>query len=344
MSRLPALVGRCIGDVAGIASFVNSAERRLIFAKEAGDEGWYGTFAEIAFNTSRDTPYITLPRHVARIQAMVVCDRPVAIHNQFYEYLDFGSGRMPKNWLSCCDNQGLIDTFQRNTAITFQDVTADSYIRVYATNAADEDASRRVLIQGKDASGAQVFTIDNRNNVEGEFVNLTSPFSQTVNVFAAGWITGIQKDVTIGQVHIFAVNASSGVETLILTMEPGETVAGYARYYIDNLPLQCCPSSSGTVPGTIQVKCIAKLEPIPVKVDTDYLLLHNIEAIIEEAQSVRLSEADSLQAKQMALDRHVQAVRYLNAELVHYYGKDNPAVNFKPFGSANLERLAINMQ
>ena len=91
LSRLPSVVGLCQADIPGIAQFVNSAQRRLLMCKEAGDEGWWGTFAEISFLANRHHPYITLPREIARIEAMSVCDRPVPVNNQFFEYLEFVS-------------------------------------------------------------------------------------------------------------------------------------------------------------------------------------------------------------------------------------------------------------
>ena len=84
-SRLPSLVGLCQNNVPEIANYVNSAQRRLIYAKEAGNEGWYGTWAEIVFQVSQDAPYITLPREVDRLEVINVCDIPVRVENQFYE-------------------------------------------------------------------------------------------------------------------------------------------------------------------------------------------------------------------------------------------------------------------
>ena len=96
-SRLPGLLGLCTADTFQIAGYVNTAQRRLLMCREAGDEGWWGTWAEVAFNVvSRNAPYITLPREIARIEKVDICKRPVPILNQFYEYLDFGNGRMPQ--------------------------------------------------------------------------------------------------------------------------------------------------------------------------------------------------------------------------------------------------------
>ena len=345
-SRLPSLLGKCPGDVAAIAGFVNSAQRRLVLCREAGDEGWYGTFAEMVFNVSRGDPYITSPREVARLEQIDVCGRPIPINNPFAEYLQFGNGRMTHHRRH--HHHQDIQAYMRNDAITPMPlVNPPKIIRIYPGDAADVQAGARVFVGGTDFSDTAIYTQDGFSLVKGSYISLQSPFVDQPMQFNS--VTDIQKDPTIGPVQIFQVDPATGVQILMLSMEPGELVAGYRRYRLQNLPLNCCrdiapcqPIPPGT-PTTVQVTAIAKLEPIPVTVDTDYLLFHNLEAIIEECCSVRYSEMDSATAKPMAQEKHVQAVRMLNGELTHYYGLDNPAIHVAPFGSARLERINIGM-
>jgi len=341
VSRLPAVIGKCQSDIRDIANAVNTAQRRLLYAVEAGDESWWGTWAEVAFLVDRTTPLITLPREIARLESVNVCNRPIMVHNQFYEYLEFGNGRMPKRQVTC---PGLIQAFTRNNAVTFRDLTSPpQFIRVVLGDAAD--ANRRVLLQGLDNNGNVIYTQDGVNRVTGIFLPLAAPFVQSPMSFNA--ITGIQKDITVAPVQFFQVDPATGNEILLLTMEPGEETAFYRRYFLNPLPLNCCSGQvpslctpSGQTPRAL-VTAIAKLELIPVVVDTDYLLLQNLEAIIEECQSLRLSEADTPAAKQMAQERHKQAIGMLNGELTHYLGTNKPAVSVVPFGSARLERHKI---
>lgn len=310
-------------------------------AKEAGDEGWYGTWAEIVFNISRTNPYITLPREIARLEAVNVCNHPVAVQNQFYEYLQFGNGRLPKQFRHC--RNFLTQGYTRNNAVTFTDLTnGPQIIAIYATDPADIDGKHRVLVQGLDNNNNVVYTQDGLTQVQGVFVTLSSPFATAPMQF--NQLTGIQKDVTNGPIQIFQVDPATGAQVLLLTMQPGEQTAWYRRYYLDSLPCGCCPPP-GIVPAgqcqQVQVAAIAKLELIPVVVDTDYLLIGNLEAITEECQSIRYSEVDTATAKQMAQEKHMQAIRLLNGELAHYLGIDTPAVSVAPFGDARLERQRI---
>lgn len=341
--RGPSLLGLCNDNRAQLSQYVNAAQQRLVKAPEAGDEGWWGTWVEVAFNNvSRNNPYVTCPRSIARLEKINVCQQSTRIHNQFYEYLDWGNGRMPKqcdtdNWYTCTSQ-----IFTRNIAITWTEQTIKPcYIRVYAADpTADSNANKHVLIQGTDNNGLVVRSQVVEQQVDGDYMVLGSPFIQSAYLWNS--ITGIQKDPTQGNINIMQVDPDTDDETLLLTMEPSETVAGYRRYYFNNLPANCCATSGTT--QNVTVTAIAKMEILPVVVDTDYLVLQNEEAIIEECMAIRLSGMDNVESQQIAKSHHKEAVRLLNSELIHYLGKNDPAVNFAPFGSARLERLNISMR
>lgn len=343
-SRLPPLIGKCVGDIAQISAYVNSAQLRLMLCREAGEEGWYGSWAEMAFQISRAQPYIICPREVARLENINICDKPVTIQNQFYEYLRFGNGRMsPRRGRHHDLRHAETEAFTRNDVITWAPiVNPPQIIRVYATNAADVQSGARVFVGGIDMANNIVYSQDGQNLVQGIYVTLTSPFVDLPLQLKS--ITGIQKDPTMGPVQIFQVDPITGAQSLMLTMQPGELVAGYRQYYLHNLPCTCRLNSclihqTGIQP--LRMTAIAKLQHIPVAVDTDYLVIQNLEAMIEECCSVFKSEIDQAGAKEMAQEKHVQAVRLLNGELAHYLGIDAPAVNVAPFGSARLEKQQI---
>jgi|SRR5262245_8235504 len=336
-SRLPGLIGACVGDTLTITQAVNDAQRRLLMCREATDDGWWGTWAEVAFNVSRCEPYITLPREIARLEALNACDRPVLIRNQFYEYLNFGNGRMPK-LARRCSQINTLQSYTRNNAVTFTDLyNAPQYINVVITD--DRDIGKKTLIGGLNSAGNIVTSTNAQTQVQGEFVVMNSPFVRTVTLWNS--ITAIQKDTTYGIVHYYQFDPDTGDEVLLLSMEPTEQTASYRRYYFHNLPRGCCPTPGTSDNVLVQVTAIAKLDLIPVVVDTDYCLIQSKEAIIEECQSIRYAGMDSPQAKQLAVEAHVRAVEYLNGELNHFIGKNQVAVGVKPFGSAKLNRQLI---
>lgn len=341
LSRLPEVIGACSADTPRIASAVNAAQERLVFAREAGDEGWYGSFAEMAFNVLQSDPYLALNRYCGRLMSVDVCDSPVNVNNQFYEYLRFGDGRQPRGcctprFSSLCDDSAL---YARGVFPTFRDLTPGHLVRVRATDPVDVSGDKRVLIQGTDTTDTIVTSLDITLTVQGIYVIVTAPFADTP--FAFNTLTGIQKDVTSGPVQFWDVDPATANETLILTMEGGETVAGYPRYYLDKLPISCCPVVTVNGAPTVQVRVLVKLNLIPVVYPTDYLLIQCLEAIIAECQSARYATMDIPNAKQMSRLAHQDAIRFLNGELTHYYGLQSPAISVKPFGSARLERQCI---
>jgi len=340
----PSDIGFCIPDMNRIAFTVNQSQRRLLMCREISDEGWMGTWAEMAFSVSQTYPYITLPRDVARIVKMNVCQRPVQIQNQFYEYLAFGDGNLPKTcFLNDRGCKWGVTAYTRNNAVTFIDLTsAPQFIRIYPQDTTGSDIGKRVLIQGIDSSGNHVYSLDNNYQVSGVFAALVSPFVDVTVLglpLAFNSILGIQKDVTVAPIQIFQVDPITGAEVLLHIMEPTEKVASYRRYYLNSLPANCCNQTTGSV----AVSAIAKLELVPVVADTDYLLIQNIEALMEECKSLRYSKVDSMSAKQMADYHHRAAIRLLQGELVHYMGKEKPAMSFHPFGSFDPAAAGIGM-
>jgi len=335
-SRFPRVMGLCQGDLPAIAERLNASQQSLLYAKEASNESWNGTYAEIAFEISQDNPTVTLPREIARIEMATVCDSPIPVENAFVQYLLFGNGRLRKN-RRCSPN--FTQSVSRNNAVLFTDMTnPPQYIRMYIQD--ERDVAKRVLLQGKDSNDKTVYSTDNLLEVTGIFVALDQPFVTSPLLFNE--IQGVQKDVTYAPVEFYQVDATTGDEILILTMQPGETTASYRRYHFSGVPCGCCPDP-GDTSAPVQVTAIAKLDLIPVSVPTDYCLIQNLEALIHEGQSLKYAEADTGAAKAMAQNSHIQAVRLLIGELGHWNGVDSPAVGYAPFGSARLEKVRISM-
>lgn len=351
VSRLPETVGLCQGDTARIAAIVNSAQRRLLYCKEAGEEGWNGGWAEIQFTVSQTSPFFTCTPDIARLEFIDICNRPVTLNNQFVEYLRFGNGRFPKIFQGCHRGCRSGEVFSRNNVPTFTDLTAPpQFLTVFPND--PSDAGKRVLLQGTDQNGNIIYSEDGGIRITGIFVSLAAPFVQTPLTFNS--ITGIQKDVTNGTVQIFQTDPNSGAQVLLVTMQPWETTAWYRRYYFNDLPFSCCslaglnpcispPATTPTV-AAVTVTALAKMDFVPVYADTDYCIIQNLEALIEESQSVRYSTMDSDQSKRLEAQKHKDAVRLLNGELNHFYGTDYPAINVAVFGSARLEHQMIGTQ
>ncbi len=340
-SRGPGVLGKCADDVAGVCAYLNSATPRLMYAREVGDTSWWGSWAEIATEISREEPNITLPFEVARIINLDVCTFPVAVQNEFFSYIRYGAGRFPKN--TCVGNRlgcAPLTAFDRGTVPTFKDIiTTNKKLRFYLTDSAD--VGKRVLAQYKDSNDVPVRTLDGTVQVLGEFLTLVAPFvDSTFEVWPTRGILGLIKDVTLGRILVYSVDMTTAEETLISTIEPGETSANLRRYFVSGLPRNCCnlPDSTST---DVQVTALVKLEFVPVAVTTDYLQIPNVEALIHECQACRFDEMDVPGASQKSIEHHTKAIRLLQGQLVANEGTQQPAIIFAPFGNARLARQGV---
>lgn len=332
-SRIAEAIGACASDNSRLIAIVNEAQYRLILA--GGETGWVGGWMKTVFNVDRTNPYITLPRDIVRIINLDYCRTPVKVQNPFYEFLEAGIGLQPSQ--NCRQgNCNLMETFDRGMYPTFVDLRPpNKRLRFYITE--PEDEGKRILTQGTDQNGTTIVSLDGLVQVQGIFSSLGAPFVDTP--LDIGSITGFQKDITLGQVAIYEVDTVTGVQRLLLTMDPSEEVAGYRRYFLNGLPRNCCDPAGPTT--TVQVTAMAKLAFIPVKVDTDYCIIQNIPALKEECESVRYGEMDTAEAQTLSQRKHLNAIKLLNGELIEHLGKDRPAIQFSPFGTAKLRHQRI---
>lgn len=326
-SSIPETVGLCASDLPSILKGANEVIQRLLVAPELGDAGWHGTYAKAVFTVNPTNPYVTTPRDVARLEDIDVCNQPIKVENQFWEFLLFGEGlkKPPCTVGSQCGEMRALD---RGTVSTWVDIPAGNAMRVFLTNAADKN--KRVFFKAIDANGNPIYTIDNGVQVNGFFVSLDTPFVDSLYTMSVGGILGIQKDTTLGPVSIYGVDPGTGVQTLLTTLAPNENNPSYRRYFLSNLPKQCF--QCGLPTGNVQMTAMAQLEFVPATCSTDYLLIGNLPAIKSEWMSMRLERMDNPTAKAESKAHHKDAIRYLQGELVKYEGKSRPALGYHPFG------------
>lgn len=308
-SRFPTVIGKCKDDPA-VAEVCNECIQRLINA--GGETGFWGSWVRVAFTISRANPYITLPRTLARIINLDVCRTPINLHNEFYEFLPGAVGLQGVS--TCADWCGTVEGFERGTFPTMVDLTTtNNRLRAYLSDL--RDVGRRVLVQGLDQNSLQIYSNDGLNTVDGFYMTLASPMVDSG--FIVTQIQSIQKDITYGDVVLKQVDATTGDEVTLARYAPDETNPSYRRYYVSNVPL----------PGTsVTVTAMAKREFIPVFRETDQLLIGNIPALIEEAQSLRYSEMDVPNAASMDARHHAKAIKLLQNELRHEMGEQRIAV------------------
>lgn len=337
---LPAAVGYCSNDLPSIAAIVNRATQTLVNA--GGESGFFGGWAKVLFKVSRCAPYITLGREYARAINLDFCRWSVPLNNEFAEFLEAGIGL--QSFGNCPNWCGKVGGYERGVFPTHRDVDpTNQFLRVYLTD--PRDIGRRILVgPAQDQNGNFIYSQDGNNSVNGFYMSLQQPFTTTT--FQVSNILGISKDATFGDVLLYQVDATTGVQVLLSKYAPDEISPAYRRYYLNGLPYGCeptTPQSGCIVPVAVlpevTVTAMVKLEFIPVNRATDFNIIGNIPALIAEAKSIRYSDMDAANSPALAERSHRQAIKLLQDEMRHYLGElSSPAVNFSPFGNAKLSR------
>lgn len=327
-SRIPELLGICPDDTYRLAAMVNDAQQRLIYAgKEAG---WWEGWVKTRFSVSSSAPYITLPREFARVINMSLCNHPIYIHNEFYEVLPGGPGPMPDE--ACCSDWcGSVAGYERGVWPTKVDLTATNQrLRLYSTD--DRDLGAKILFVGLDQNGNTIYDMDGLRTVTGFYMTLMSPFEDSG--FDVSKITAVVKPVTYGDVLLYQVDQTTGVEVLLSRYLASETNPAYRRYYISPLCSSC--TSNWTV------NAIAKLEYIPAIRDSDPLIIGNIPALEEMCQALRGYSQEVTAAHEMAALHEKRAIKLLKQEMDHYLGVENPAVVVDSLQQASFNRIGLS--
>lgn len=344
-SRLPNAIGKCQSDAPGIYAYLNQAQEQLI--KAGGETGWWGGWQKVVFSVSRCNPYITMPRQFARVINLDVCRWPVRMQNEFYEYLpegvglqDFCSIPNATNWCGSCEG------FERGVFPTMTDLSpSNQYLVVMPTD--PRDIGKNVCIGPcLDQNGNAIYSTVGNAQVNGFFLTLASPMA--ISPMIVTHITAIQKDITFGDVLLYQQDATTGAQVLLSRFGATETNPAYRRFYLRNLPCTCgsvstpgspCVPNLNPTNGLIPVTALVKLEYQPVLNDTDFCIIGNIPALIEECKAIRYGDMDSENAAQLEAKSHGKAIKYLNDELRHYMGEYMPAINVRPYGERGLHRV-----
>lgn len=280
-------------------SYVNESMARLITRMKS-----WGTVTRYQICVTNGC--ITWPREVAAIEAVAVCNAPITIRNGWFEFLENGPG-LQGNDVGC--GLQLID---RGRACVFSDIIGiNKKIKVYADVA--ESATARILLLGYDENYNWIRTETGPGSgvwQDGEYVLISTTPQTSVNFFSK--ITDDQKPITNGFVRLYEYDTVLLTQRAIAVYEPDETRPDYPRSVIPGLS-----QVSGGACETKTVTAQVKLDFIPARNDTDFLVIPNLPAIKEMCQSIRKSENNLFQEAEAW---EMRARKELNFQLNHYTG------------------------
>jgi hypothetical protein len=315
-SRIPSAIGVCSSEQKFV-DVLNEAQQRLL------TKGlWFGTYGR--FRICAPDGCITLPAQIATIERVAMNGMNIPVRDEWYEFLENGYG--PRNSNSCnssgggCGspwNSGGQESLYRGRFCTFKDIIPTGKKLNFICDLAS-DVGKEVLALGYDDNGNWIRTDQGGIIKDGELIAFAqSAGTNSVNNFSC--VTDLQlPDNMDGQSWLYEYKVSDASKRMIGKYEYFETRPYYARYYFPTI----CSSSSGTC-NRSSVEIIGKLEYIPAKQDTDYLIIGNIPALKEMCVAIVNAEKtpDTLEKNKIIASGYAMAISELDHELSHYLGE-----------------------
>jgi len=276
---------------ARVLGYVNRACERLLYEGK-----WRDTVVTYAICVNNGC--LTWPREIDTIEAVVACDLPLIIRNEWFDFLDSGPGPAVEN--STAPAATLID---RGQAIAFDDITTTGYkLAVWCDG--NEAAGAQILIRYYDSNGNKVYSTVGGTLEEGEFLTLPPAGNYVYSskeVLPNGWYF-VKKPQTLRQVRVYAYKIAGGTTFPLAYYEPDEEVPVYRRSLIVGLSNQGTTTGGSCSSKSVIVR--AKLRFIPAFNDNSVLPIPHVDAIRLAAQAIRKEEnnmiADAAAYWQMA--------------------------------------------
>lgn len=208
-----------------VAPTINEAIARLI------DSGkWVGLIKKISL--CHRAGLMTLPRDVETVLEASVCDVPITVRNQWFEFLPGGPFRM-----SQCNPWPALAERGDNYCTAF-DITGVKKIRVY--NDLSVDDGKFILLQGTNGDGNRVQTQNSGEWVDGEILTLNNATPPVTDV---SWtkLECIQKTLTTGFLRIYQVNPDTMENVgLLVELHPNDTIPSFRRYFYGGFCRSLC--------------------------------------------------------------------------------------------------------
>jgi hypothetical protein len=315
-------------DIAGVcatsAQFMartNEAVERLM---TRGD--WSGTLTPI--HTCVRQGCVVWPRYVGAVRKINVCNYPIPIRNLWYDFLEYKNRSMWGGW--CGAEARMIGQQQ---ASAFSDIYGDGrFVRAYVT--ARADIGKTIRIFGEDNNGQVLRTKNNDGTYsDGILLTFAAPFVSTTDYVRR--IDRVIKDVTQGDVRLYAYNPTTDILEDLALYSPGETVPTYSKYQLHarTWPNSTAPSQQGTCCPTMSVVALIKQRFIPVVGDTDLVQIDCKAAIKLMIQAIRYEEnADRATARGFEQD----AIRELNLQLRDDFPEDQTTIEVDAFSGTGI--------
>lgn len=326
-SRIPSQIGACANSpITGLTDqrfldLLNEAQERLLICGK-----WWGTVQKWRFCATDGC--VALPSQFATLEAVAVCGRPIAVRDQFYEFLENGFGIRGQQIVSttggtnsCCGAAGVCgiqEALYRGHYATFSDIIPTGK-KLQLVCDKITDVGKPVLCLGYDDNNNWIRTTQSGVVSDGEVV-LLAQGAGTVSVNNFSSVTDLQPPGNLdGQWWLYEYNVSTAAQRLIGQYQYFDTRPYFARYFFPGIR----PMTSNTgACCQVLVEALVKLEFVKALRDTDYLIIGSIPALKEMMMALAKAEdeADAIRKVQIVAAGQTVAKQILDQQLDHYLG------------------------
>jgi len=315
--ELSSVSGVC-SDSDTFAALLNQATRKLM---NRGD--FWGTVQKVRLCVRNHC--IVWPRWVGRISALKSCRSSQNPVNYWHDFL----GLSYNDVCGRCDSD-FRSVQQAGTVPVYRQIECDAkYVRLYCERQAD--IGKTVVLFGIDYSGLPLRSTWN-NGVFQDGIEMVLAIPYVTSAVPLKGISRVVKPVTAGPVRAYQWDSAHDTLLDMATWDPDETSPSYRFTALHDVRSCCdCPTS---------IEVLVKLEFIPVRNDSDRVLIENLDALQKMILSCKMLEQGNAAG---ARDLEFEAVRELNLEFRNRFPPEQTAVSNRVFGDAPLSRAIGGM-
>lgn len=292
--------------------------------------GWFSTVLPLDACVRDNT--VTWPRGVATILGINVNQHPTLVSNLWYQFMQ--PNMHCNGWARQYRQNGWFGNANvetRGLSCVFNPIKAEGFtLRVFITQ--PTDAGKKITFYGTDTNGQPIITTRPDGTIQhGVQVVMLNPMVETP--MAIRHITRVVKDETDGDVLVYQYNVAGGFMLDCARYQPTETTPQYITTTLHGV-CNLRQHPNGANDGCLRcISSLVQMEFVPFKFDGDLVQIDTEDAIRDMVLSIRKKDQGDLQA---SLAYETSALRELNYQMRKRYPDDQFQVNFRPFGSDDL--------
>lgn len=283
---------KTLAQYAGRAGFCASSDEVVNFTRKVLQhllfKGQYGNLRKFCFCSARGC--VTLPPEVEIVEKVAIDGE---IGTSWSKWMEYHQGNQLFGRL--CPGNEMYE--EANYFSTVYDLPAGGS-RVGVIGTCDEDEHAHVLIQGKDPTGRDIFTVHNGQQIHGEYLSIRKGQMHYTN-YTFGEITSVLKSLTNGNVQLIWVLPDINQHGFLADYSPVEEKPSYRRVRI----------TTPNCPSFMKVSVLARIRLREKYADIDLIPFDNLfslELAAQEIQAEYNSDVQVSAAKEQKLNRMIE--------------------------------------